>query len=449
MTVSVVLGLALQAAALFIVRTAIRGQWLRHTGALLLLIATAYHGLTEVIQAIFPGRNRFYRDLVPQDAIDNWIILVSVALLLYAVAYAAALRRRCDPAADAAPVSISAFNLKWLLLLTVPLVLLALQGAAFVDTTAQSAPDDGYVVGGLVVEFLVFVAAVTGAVAVVRLGTRWVLPILLIEAALLSAIGTRTTIVAVCIMVLYGAALAGARPPRKQLTAAVLVVALLAMVVSSTRAAVGRDAFEGDRGAGDRLSALTAGAAALPSAAGVDAVLDDFVYRLDGNAFGAAVLESLDEGAQPVGVATIVDSVLLAVPSALYPAKLDRPVIHRSEKSYYIARFQELPTNRDLLPTIYGTMLGFGGPVVFLLLAALLGLGMARLDRWLTRTASPVVFLLSMGVVQAVLTYERATNGAVLALRGVLLLALVLAIGRWLLVQRHGRATAPASPAAP
>lgn len=448
MTVSVTLGLSLQVTALIIVRSAIRGQWLRHTGALLLLVATAYHGLTEVIQAIFPGRNRFYRDLVPQGAIDNWIILVSVALLLYAVAYAAALRRS-GPPADTVAVSVSAFNLKWLLVLAVPLILLALQGAAFVDTTAQSAPDDGYVVGGLVVEFLVFVAAVTGAVAVVRLGTRWVLPILLIEAVLLSAVGTRTMIVAVCVMVLYGAALAGVRLPRKQLTAAVLVVALIAMVVSSTRAVVGRDSFEGDQGAGDRLSALTAGAAALPSAAGVDAVLDDFVYRLDGNAFGAAVLESLDEGAQPVGVTTIVDSVLLAVPSALYPAKLDRPVIHRSEKSYYIARFQELPTNRDLLPTIYGTMLGFGGPVVFLLLAALLGLGMARLDRWLTRSASPVVFLLSMGVVQAVLTYERATNGAVLALRGVLLLMLALALGRWLLVQRHGRATAPASPAAP
>src|SRR5689334_12159609 len=85
------LGLALQAGAAWIVHLAIQGQWLRRPGGILLAMAILGHGVTELMQWAWPGRNAFRR-FIDQSALDDWMLLVSAALFVYALAYAAAVR---------------------------------------------------------------------------------------------------------------------------------------------------------------------------------------------------------------------------------------------------------------------------------------------------------------------------------------------------------------------
>ena len=52
------LGLTVQAAALLLMHLTVRGQWLRHIGAMLLGMAFVYHGFTELQQWAVPTHNK-------------------------------------------------------------------------------------------------------------------------------------------------------------------------------------------------------------------------------------------------------------------------------------------------------------------------------------------------------------------------------------------------------
>lgn len=453
MTVLVVLGLVLQGVAVGVMHWAVGGHWARHAGALLLLVAVAYHGATEIVQAVFPGRNVF-RQYVTQGQIDVWVFLVSGALLLYAVAYALALGRK-HRATSPATVSVEGLSLKWFLLVTVPVIWMALNGFAFMagnGATSRASMND-YLLSGLVVQFVIVLLAVCSALAIIRVGTRWALPVLLAQSALVATVGARSMVVIACVMALYGAALAGVRIPRKQLVSAGLIVVVLGMTISASRAVEGRTPFDAEAGAGQRIAALGVGLTALPTRQGMDHVLDDFVYRLDGNMFGARVLAALERGARPVGAETFENNLRLAIPSSIYPAKLRSSSLDRNEKDFFAARFGLPSTSQtDVLPTVWGTMVGYGGPFVLLVLSALLGLAVARVDRWITRGSSPLFFILGLGIVQFVLSYERGWQAFFVQMRGVVLLVaavgIVLVVRRSLVSRRGAAPTDELDPAA-
>lgn len=432
-TVSVVLGLVLQGIAVAVMHWAVRGHWLRHTGALLLAAAVTYHGLTEIVQVLFPGWNH-YRDLVTQKQIDDWMVVVSPALLLYAIGYALVAFGAKGGNEPPPPVSVEGLSLKWMLLLATPLTVLSLQGFAFQvgdGDPSKAAAGSDYLVTGLVGQFVTLLIPLCAALAIIKLDKRWVLPILALQAALMSTIGARNLIVVSCVMALYGAALAGVRIPRKQLVGAGLVVVLLAMSISVSRDIEGRQFFASSTGPAARLELLGEGFTKIPTDFGKQAILGDFVYRFDGNNFGAAVLDAMSHGTEPVGVTTLRNSVLLAVPSFLYPEKLQTSVADRSEKDYFSGHFG-LSTSYDLLPTIWGALLGYGGPLVLLLTSFLLGIGVRLIDRKVVRGTSPIHFVLGLGLAQFVLSYERGPQAFFVQFRGVLLImALVWAIGLW------------------
>src|SRR4051812_787337 len=79
MTTSVLTGLLLQGIAVGSVHVSIKGRWLHHLGAMFLAVAVIYHGGSEVLQAMWPGRSR-YRTMVAQADVDAWMLLVSAAI---------------------------------------------------------------------------------------------------------------------------------------------------------------------------------------------------------------------------------------------------------------------------------------------------------------------------------------------------------------------------------
>ncbi|MFD2766141.1 hypothetical protein [Micromonospora eburnea] len=437
MTRSVLAGLVLQAVAVWFTHRAINGQWLTRVGGQMLLMAVLFHGVTEIVQWVWPGRNG-YRQLVSQDTLDDWTLTVSAAILLYALAYGAICfvwLPRAQPPPGAAGLRgsyIEGLRLRWLLLLAVLLVGVTVSGSGLAPPAlyGQDSPTEGnYVLSGLVSQFVITIAGLVGAVALVRFGRRWALLLLLVQGGFLILAGSRSMVVFSAVLSLYGAALAGVRLPRRQLVGAALLVGFLAVSLSAARDAVGRDAFLPEHGA-VRAEGLADGVRALSSPQSQEAILDDTVYRFDGNTFGALIYNRLQEGAQPVGLTTVWNNVLLGVPSFIDKGKLQRSLEVRNEESYLDMHFR-LDPSIDYLPGMFGSMLGYYGVVGLMVLAILLGLGLAAIDRLVAASASAVRLLLGMGFVQCALSYETGPPTFITTLRGVVALIAVVLVVRW------------------
>lgn len=438
LTAAIALGLLLQLLAAMLVHAAIRGEWLKHSGAMLLAMASLYHGITEVQQWISPGRNRT-RLQASQESVDAWVVLVSLGLLIYAVGYVWGLRGRPAPSADAMNTdAVRGLSVKWLLLLSAPLVILSIQGRGAVQAagfTGQPASDN-YATAGLATQFLIFTITLTGIVLIARRGGKWLLPWIVLQTVLLSFVGVRSMLVVSAVLVLYGAVRLRISFSMKPLIATGLLLALVAATISSSRAVVGREYFLADRPAADRMTALARGLVALPTAESREAVIDDFVYRFDGNTFGALVGQALDKGAPPVGFVTLKNDLLLTVPSFLNPDKLNQRIEDRNEDAYFVKHFG-LNYGTDYLPGLFGFMLGYLGKPGVPVLALLLGLSFAWIDRWQLSHPARSRFLLSFGLMQAVLFYGRLPVGFLLVGRGVVLFVVITGIAAFLTTRRR------------
>lgn len=430
MSVWATAGLALQTAALVIVHVAIRGQWLRHVGALFLAVAVLFHGVTEVMQVVWPDRNR-YRALTSPDKVDVWMVWVSVAILTYAAVYAFAVQwlARMHPQVAEAPgqAHIAGLGLWWLVPGCVVLAALSFGGRGTLQS--GTAGDTGsYLADGIVGQYLPVVMAAAGVVVLVRYGARWAMPVLCGQAVLLALNGARTVIIVTVLMTVVAAVSAGVVLPRRKVLAAAAVVAVLAVSISAARDAVGRESFGIGQDVAARVGALGTGVSTLGDGPG-GSVLDDTVYRMDANTFGSLVLASVDDGAEPVGLVTAGNVVLLAVPRFLVPSKLTSSLEDRNEEVYFIHHFS-LPY-RDYLPGQFGTLVGYFGPFGMLLLAGLLAAAFAAAEWWLRRRASGVRTVLLLGLVQCALIYESGPTRYVITARSLLPLVGVVAFLAW------------------
>jgi len=429
MTVWVATGLCLQILALLIMHAAIKGRWFRRLGALFLLVAFLYQGGTEVMQWIAPGMNPF-RALLTQEQIDAWVILVSLAMLAYTIAYVIAAQRSKRVDAEPSVKAVDGLELWWLLPLTIPLLAATIQGQGGIGPGSQ-ATRNNYAIGGMSLQFLVYLVAVCGVVAIVRLGPKAVLPTLLCQGLLLSLGGTRGLILSTSILSLYGASMAGIRIPKKPLIIAGAVIALLMVSISASRSVDGRESFAANVGVTKRLSALTDGLGIVATGQGGQAILQDFVYRFDGNTYGALVLSSLDKGAEPVGLTTTRNNILLAVPSFLNPNKLDSSLATRDEKAYFENNFG-LPMPVDYLQGVFGTLIGYFGRAGLFLLSGLLGVAFAAADVVIFKNLTSAGLLFGIGVLNGVLAYEIGPSAFPLTLRGALVLISLFLTMRWI-----------------
>jgi hypothetical protein len=438
MTVSVVTGLALQTMAVWIIHIGIRGRWISHIGAIFLAVAVAYHGLTEVMQWIWPGGRNSYRKLIGQSPMDDWLLAVSAALLAYAIIFVITLRtrHRNELQEPSEPVEyLRGIRIKWLLIAVAPLILLTATGSQSASYDPNGGNDTGSlsVAGGLVQQFLIPLSAIAAAALIAAKGQRWILPTLGGLAAIMALDGDRRSIIFATVITLYTLALAKVRIPRTTLAAAVAAAVLLILSVSASRAVLGRGEFYAGAGADTRSTALMSGGSALGSSEAWSGIKDETVDRLDGNTFGALINLQLHSGIPGVGVSTIDDSLRLAVPAFLLPGKNDVPLIERNEE-VFIQKHFALSVDDDFIPGLFGTAVGYYGWPGLIIVAMLTAFLLALLDRSIHRRASPVRLALGSGLVLAVLLYEQGLPGLLTIGRS----GVALAVGLWL-VQRSLR----------
>lgn len=426
MSVTLLVGLLMQAAAAVIVLVATRGRWLARIGALFVLIAVSFHGLTEIFQFLVPGRN-FYRDLVDQEEVDEWVLIAGLAILLFSVGYAWVIALSAQRfRSGAVELMTPPVNWKVALAATAPLYLLALS----LGPASGAENTTGYLLTSLVGQFLVFGVILTSFSHIVDTGGRHVTRVLILQSFALALLAQRLNVVVGVLVLLsllarYRSGHRSAIRPR-HVVIAFTITGVLVVGISAARVVTGREGFADTPLR--RISTLLSGLDVLNREDnGERGITDDFVYRFDGNTFPALVKEKLDIGVESTGGASLFNSMRLAVPRFLYPGKLETELEKRNEE-YYILAHYGINTQIDFVPTLIGTVYSYQGTLLLLAVALGFGVAVAALDLYLDRKRTIGSLVAALGVSYAILYYEQTTDIYFITLRTMLVFLIAFKI---------------------
>jgi hypothetical protein len=422
MSITLLVGLGIQMLALVILLRYTGSRWLSYAGVLFVAMACVLHGLTEIVQVIFPGRN-FFRQLVAQDDIDSWVLIVSFGILVFSLSYILVLkRRRRTGDVGAAPWSAGKANVwvpDWRLA-----ALFALSGY-LVAVSGKDPEVLGYWATGLTQQFLLFSVVLTSTLFLLK-RQKWLIPIILVQSGALLLIGSRLTVLAGIVMLLSTLARNDFLIHRRQLILVALLIIASVLAISVTRAVLGRQVFLEEASA--RVTAVLSGLQGVTDQLGTGTdVADDFIYRFDGNAFPAMIAKEVGRGRPTLGLVTLRNDIFLAVPSFMNPNKLESSEATREEK-LYLALYYQMPLGIDYLPTILGVFFSYYGVVGFLIICAILGSLYAMADNWLQRSHTVWALLTGIGLTYCTVFMEQGVTIYILTFRGIIFLGVLFAL---------------------
>jgi hypothetical protein len=444
----VVLGLLIQVIALGLLFAKLGRTWHRHLGAIFILMAVLYHGVSEISIACFPNRDP-YRSLFDPKYLGQFVLLISVAILVFTIAYVWAIGKRRGPALPTdrldAALTKRIFDYRLMILITAPLLILSLGGQGYMSNGGLQGGAGVGAMLGLTQQFFSLGVVLSGFGLVMRFGRRWIVRVVVVQSFILALMGQRMPILIAAVVLIYALSRLGMEPERRGVVFGLVLLILFAWVITAARGAEGR--YNASSGTSTRLTFLTTGFSNLFSSSTGQEMAATLAYRLDGNSYGAISLEVLDNGSSPVGLTPLKNDVLLAIPSFLNPNKDRTPVEDRDEKLYVERNLPipELATSAssqiDILPTQLGGLTGILGPIGLIFASLVLGLAFAALDRWLRRGMGPVRMLVSLGMLYCVLDYEGSWDTYTTTARGILLLLALMGsiLGIRQLAQRANR----------
>ena len=206
----------------------------------------------------------------------------------------------------------------------VPLAVFTYEGRGYNNGTLATGAGAPLTVS-LAAEFFVVLMVLTAFSVLLRFGELWFLPVLLVQSLLLAAAGEREPILVDAATLIILMARTGLRPSGRQvrITLTVSVVAILA--ITGLRSEQGRSLFYKDSGLGARVAALGSGITSLNG----NGVVGEAAVRLDGVDFAGGIIQAEAIGYPRLSAWAVPESLLLAVPSAVYPSKLTRGGLNR------------------------------------------------------------------------------------------------------------------------
>lgn len=404
-----------------------RNRW-TFLGPHLLIMMFLFHVGPEIARIVASEKNS-YRRYVSDAAVERWFWAVGPATAMFVAVYLCVLGgKRLAPIrssrAGSRPLE-ELFPLWQCLLVTAPMYLVAISGRGYVPGSTDFG---GYAESGITGQFLLVGIVLTSYVAAMRYRQK-VLLIVFVQSVLLILLGQRATMVGgvIALTFLLRRAGIGSNSRQRLLLVAIAVIGMLS--ISAARVSEGRESFAGGSGPISRISAAGEGVGALLTSTEVrEAIISDFAYRVDGNAYGALVLDRLShEPELRTGFTTFRNTLLLAVPSAVFPAKLESDVTQRNEESF-VKRRLGLP-DVDFLPTPMGTGAASGSNVGIYLMAAFLGALLGLVDRK-TRSNGTISMLFSLGSITSIVAYEQGVEGALITIRGIAVVAILTVVVR-------------------
>ena len=384
-----------------------------------------FHAGPELAGLLSAARNP-YRDLIDASEIEDWLWAIGPVTFVVAASYLVVLgaRRTSTVASSVRGSFVELFPFRQCLLATLPLYAAAVAGRGGAATPGRIGT---YFESGIIGQFLL-VGLVLTTYAAIKEHPGWLLPALGTQSIALLMLGQRTAVIAGLVTVAFLLRRDGKTTTRRQRSLIVVAALMSVVVVSSARVNVGRESFSGESSFQDRAVSLAAGVTGLLDARVRASLANDMVYRVDGNVYGALTLNALDQGVSPIGLVTLRNTAMLAVPSIINPSKIETDVSARSEEAFISAHFG-IPLTIDFLPTPLGAGVAYFGRIGLYFLAAMMGATLAIVDR-LTRTSSPTAVVTTVGVLSSILYYERGLEGAAITMRGIAALAATLLIVR-------------------
>jgi hypothetical protein len=416
--------LLLQVVAVLLLRHRLGRTWLRRPVTLLVLTSVVYQGVSPVLLS-FPsiGYWDIYRLGVQHSYVDDANLIMSAGIMAFTVAYLLTKPGHVMAVPEPGDARYAARILDWRLLsfACLPLALLTYEGRGY-NGTALTAPGAA-VAPELASTFFVILVALAAFSLVLRKGSRWFLPVLAGQSLLLAAAGERTPVLTDAIVVIVLLCHAGMRPSARQLRAAAGLTLAAILAITGVRAVQGRSIYYQDSGLGARVAALGSGLAATGSTSpqGTPGLLAQLALRTDGTDFAGAILQARHLGDPRLSASGVPESLLLAVPSALWPSKLAHglnPALTEID-DFGLQKVNFLPG----LPGLYAGFLWWPWLIAFLSLCGLLaGWG----ERALLRQWSPARLMMLAGAVIAALDFERGLPGMLVDLRTAVVLAMIV-----------------------
>lgn len=435
MSETLITALLLQVAATVVLRHRLGRLWLRRPVTLLVLASVIYQGVSPVLLA-FPSIRYWdiYRIGVQQSSIDSAVLIMSAGMLAFTVAYLLTRPDRAVPAVQPADISGAARILDWrmLALACAPLAVLTYEGRGY--NHGAAAGDGTSLSTDLATAFFIVLVVLAAFSFLLSHGTRWFIPVLVAQSLLLAAAGERTPVIMAAVALVLALAHAGVRPAARQLLTAAVLTVLAALAITGVRVEQGRAVFSQDSGLGTRVSALAGGlSAAGASTSGHGSLIAQAASRLDAVDFAGAILQAEHLGQPRLSATYVPESLLLAVPSAAWPSKLD----HAAGLNPTVTEILDFGLQRvNFLPGFAGMYIGFLSPAGLIMFLAAAGLLAGWAERLMFRCQFPVRMVLLVGGVIAAMDYEQGTQGILVAVRSAVAIALAVKLIEVIRVRR-------------
>ena len=421
MSVVMLFALLLQAASIVLLRLRLGKTWLRRPVTLLILTSAAFQGMSPLLLS-FPSvrAGDIYVTGISQHFTDEAALIMAAALLVFTIAYLLTLPERSGTQAGTADVRALSQALDWrlLALCSVPLAYLTYSGRGY--NNAQAITPTTGLGTALAASFFIIAVALTSFSFILARGPQWFLPVLAVQSLLLAAAGERTPVVADAAVLWVMLCHAGIRPHVRQIHAAVALTVLAILAVTGARAEQGRAFYHANSGLAARASSLADG---VTAAAG-QPLLAEAASRLDGVSFAGGILQARSLGQPRLSPAYVPESLLLGVPSALWPSKMAH-ADGLSPVAAEMAAFGMQPVN--FLPGTFGMYMGILSPMWLIILSGFAGAVAGWGERWLLRRHSPARMAMLAGAVLAAVAGMGAPNILVTLRTGAAVAAAVIA----------------------
>lgn len=436
MSATLLLALLLQGVAVLLLRRRLGRLWLRRPVTILVLTSVVYQGLAPALLLI-PSIRQWdtYRDGIQSSFVDRAALIMSAGVLVFTITYLLTRPERAQAAPSAASIPELARVLDWriLALCCTPLAVITYHGRGFNGSVVISPTSPTGT--ALASSFFVLLVALTAFSLVLARGQGWFIPVLIGQSVILAAAGERMPVLADAIVLILLLCHAGLRPSGRQLRIAAVVAAVAALAITGVREAGGRGLYQQNSSLDTRVSVLATGLGALrgqPAQEG-PGQLAQAVIRLDGVDFTAAIMQAESFGQPRLSAAYVPESLLIAVPSSVWPSKLTHAAA-LNPVALETADFGLQHVN--FLPTLPGLYAGFLPPWLLVGFLAILGALFGLAEAWLFRSYSVPRFVLIAGSAIAALWYEQGLPGMIVAFRPALAIAAAVAVVGALLTGR-------------
>lgn len=398
----------------------------------LVLIGIAlFHVAPELLHALFilpPGP---YREGIPASAVTQWAMIASAGMVLFgfgcwSVRTVPLARTRTWSFAQAEATSEE----RWFFIIAAAVASFA-AGAATVGMAVGGFDTDNYLLGNAALVALLPYIVTIAVIAVVR--DRYALIIIVLAALALTLVGSRSVLAHALISGIVLVRMLGGSVSTPKLLFGVAGVASLAFLIAITREQAGRVGFEA--GFRERVEAIEHTVSRQDNSEAVATTLENhFTHRIDGNGYALQVLNA-QASQPPMGVGPLVNSLALAVPSAVWSPKTELPVEDRNQE-YASILYYNIP-DTDYLPTWLGGAISmFGWPTSLL---AAWGFGFAVSALGAVFSAIRPYHLPTLACIATQLLYfEGNVESLILGTRSTMFVA-VTSCGLWLVSRLAAR----------